>query len=125
MENFGQFMYEKCLNFSVRMVNLSRYLQESKKEFAISKQVVRSATSIGANLAEAQFGTSKKDFLAKCYISLRETAETLYWLDVLLHAELITQQEYNSLYNDCEELKKLFVSITNSTKNNMKGPFPL
>ena len=117
MENFGLYLYDKCVQFSVRMVRLASYLQNDRKEYVISKQVCRSGTSIGANLAEAQYGSSKKDFLAKCYISLRETNETLYWLDVLVKSELINQQQYQSLHDDATELKKLFISITNKTKS--------
>lgn len=120
MENFRQFIYEKCLDFAVRIVKLSRYLQMEKKEYTISKQIGRSGTSIGANLSEAQYGTSRKDFLAKCYISLREANETCYWLDLLLRTEYITQDEYQSLNGDCVELKKIFISITNKTKESLE-----
>ncbi|MDD6518477.1 MAG: four helix bundle protein [Prevotella sp.] len=116
MDNFRDFMYNKCLNFSVRMVKLGQYLQTEKHDFVISKQIVRSGTSIGANLAEAQYGSSLKDFLAKCYISLRESSETLYWLEILRRTELISEEQHTSLYRDCEELKKLLVSITATTK---------
>ncbi len=118
MENFRQFIYDKCLDFAVRMIKLTRYLQDEKCEYVASKQVCRSGTSIGANLAEAQYGTSRKDFLAKCYISLRESNETLYWLEVLHRSELLSDVEYQSLYDDCVELKKLFNSITRKTKEN-------
>ena len=116
MDNFRDFMYNKCLNFSVRMVKLGQYLQTEKHDFVISKQFVRSGTSIGANLAEAQYGSSLKDFLVKCYISLRESSETLYWLEILRRTELISEEQHTSLYRDCEELKKLLVSITATTK---------
>ena len=116
MDNFRDFMYNKCLNFSVRMVKLGQYLQTEKHDFVISKKIVRSGTSIGANLAEAQYGSSLKDFLVKCYISLRESSETLYWLEILRRTELISEEQHTSLYRDCEELKKLLVSITATTK---------
>jgi hypothetical protein len=73
-------------------------------------------TSIGANLAEAQYGISRKDFHSKCYISLKETAETMYWLVVLRRAELLSEDEYESMNNDAEELKRLFMSITKNSK---------
>ena len=120
MDNFRQFLYNKCLSFSVRIVRVSQYLQKEKQLYVISNQICRSGTSIGANLAEAQYGSSRKDFLAKCYISLRESFETCYWLDVLFQADLISERQYSSLYEDCTELKKLFISITNKTKNNLK-----
>lgn len=109
MENFGVFLYDKCVSFSVRIVKLTQYLQREKHEYVVSKQICKSGTSIGANLSEAQYGTSKKDFLAKCYISLRESYETCYWLEVLLKANYITDKQYQSLNNDCIELKKMIV----------------
>ncbi len=117
MDNFGGFIYSKCLDFSIRMAKLYTYLQE-EKEYVFSKQILRSGTSIGANLAEAQHGISRKDFLAKAHISLKETAETMYWLEILHRAGYLTDAQFSSLFNDCEELKKLFVSIIKTTKQN-------
>lgn len=119
MDNFRQFLYEKSLAFAVRISKLAHYLQKNHKEYVLSDQIGRSGTSIGANLTEAQYGSSRKDFLAKCYIALREATETLYWLDVLVRAGFITEEQYTSLYNDALELKKLLVSITNTTKKSM------
>ena len=121
MENFREFIYTKCLDFSIRIARLYTYLQENKKEFVFSKQILRSGTSIGANLAEAQYGISRKDFLSKSYISLKETAETMYWLEILRRADYLKEDEFLSIYNDCEELKKLFMSITKTTKNSMNN----
>ena len=119
MEDFRSFIYQKYVDFSIRIVKLYQYLTEEKKEFVISKQILRSGTSIGANLAEAQYGVSRKDFLSKTYISLKETAETMFWLDVLCKSEYLTEKEYQSIMSDCEELKKLFVSITKTTKQSL------
>ena len=105
------------MGFAVDIVNLYKKLCEEKKEYIISKQILRSGTSIGANLYEAQKGISKKDFLAKIYISLKETAETEYWIELLLKTNYITKEEYNKLYSKCKELTKLFDSITKSTKS--------
>ena len=121
MKDFRSFIYTKCVDFSIRIVNLYRYLTEEKKEYVISKQILRSGTSIGANLAEAQYGISKKDFLSKTYISLKETAETMFWLDVLYRSDYLCEKEYSSIMNDCEELKKLFMSITKSTKESLNN----
>lgn len=121
MDNFRQYIYDKCVGFAIRMVKLTRYLQQEKHEYVVSKQICKSGTSIGANLAEAQYGASRKDFLAKYYISLREASETCYWLEVLLKAELITDKQYQSLNNDCVELKKIFNSITNKTKSTINN----
>ena len=117
MENFGSFIYNKCLDFAIRITKLYIFLTEEKKENVLSKQILRSGTSIGANLAEAQYGTSKKDFLAKAYISLRETAETMYWLEILKRSNYLTEEQYSSIYKDCEELKKLFMSITKKRRS--------
>ena len=120
MEDFRSFVYNKCVDFSIRIINLNRYLTEEKREFVTSNQILRSGTSIGANLAEAQYGISKKDFLSKAYISLKETAETMYWLDVLFRSKYLNKNEYDSIMSDCEELKKLFMSITKTTKESLK-----
>lgn len=120
MENFGGFIYSKCLDFSVQITRLYSYLVE-KREYVISKQILRSGTSIGANLAEAQYGISRNDFLSKIYISLKETAETMYWLEVLKRAGVLEEVYYQSLFQDCDELKRLFVSITKTTKQNIQN----
>ena len=107
----------KSLAFAKRIVKVYRYLCDEKKEYVLSKQVLRSGTSIGANIAEAQYGSSRKDFLAKLYIALKECAETLYWLELLFSCEYLSEAEYRSLFSDCEELRKLLSSITKSTRD--------
>ena len=119
MEDFRNFIYSKCLDFSIRISRLYTFLSNERKEFVFSKQILRSGTSIGANLAEAQYGITKKDFLSKVYISLKETAETMYWLEVLHRAGHLTDEQFQSIFNDCEELKKLFMSITKTTKKSL------
>jgi len=111
---------EKSLAFAKRIVNAYRYLCEEKKEFVLSKQVLRSGTSIGANIAEAQYASSKKDFLNKMYIALKECAETLYWLELLHACDTLDGKEYASLNSDCTEIQKLLVAITKSTKSALK-----
>ena len=108
---------QKSLAFAKRIVGVFNYLQTEKKEFVLSKQLLRCGTSIGANLAEAQYGSSRKDFLNKVYIALKECAETLYWLELLHSCEYLAEKEYQSLYSDCEELRKILSAITKSTKN--------
>ena len=112
---------EKSKLFAVRVVRLYQYLANDKKEFVLSKQVLRSGTSIGSNLSEAIYGISKKDFLSKVFISLKECAETLYWLELLYKTSYITEQEYNSLNEDCTELVKLFTSIAKTTSSNLNS----
>ena len=102
----------KSKKFSVRIINLYKYLCDKKNEYVLSKQILRSGTSIGANIAESECAISKKDFLSKIYIALKESAETLYWLDLLYETEYITDSQYKSLYADCEEIKKMLSSTT-------------
>ena len=83
----------------------------------LSKQLLRSGTSIGANISEAQYASSRKDFLNKLYIALKESAETLYWLELLYSCDYLSSPEYKSLYQDCEELRKLLSSITKSIRD--------
>jgi four helix bundle protein len=116
MSEYGDFLMEKAMSFSIRIVKLYTYLKDEKKEYVLSKQMLRSGTSIGANLSEAQCAISKKDFLAKVYISLKESSETLYWITLLHKTNYLTEEEFNSIYKDCEELKKLLISITKNTK---------
>ena len=121
MSDFGHLLEDKCMNFSIRIIGLCRFLNEDKHEYRIADQMFRSGTSIGANIAEAQCAISKKDFIAKLYISLKESNETLYWLRLLQKTQYITDKQYESIYKDCEELKRMLVSITKkmTTANNI------
>ena len=112
MSDFGHLLEDKCMNFSIRIIGLCRFLNEEKHEYRIADQMFRSGTSIGANIAEAQCAISKKNFIAKLYISLKESNETLYWLRLLQRTQYITNKQYESVYKDCEELKRMLVSIT-------------
>ena len=105
--------------FAIRIVRLYQFLTSEKKEFVLSKQVLRSGTSIGANLSEAIYGISKKDFLSKVFISLKECAETLYWLELLYKTSYLSEEEFNSLNEDCTELVKLFTAIAKTTSSNL------
>ena len=110
----------KSKRFAIRIVKLYKYLCDEKKEYVLSKQLIRSGTSIGANLAEAECAISKKDFLSKVYIALKECAETIYWLELLYETDFLTENEYVSIKSDCEELRKMLSSTTktiNSTLN--------
>lgn len=120
MSSFGDIMKDKCMNFAVRMVNLCRFLNKEKQEYRIADQLFRSGTSIGANYNEAQCAISRKDFLAKVYIALKECNESLFWIELLRKTNYISQQQFDSIYPDCEELKKLLVSISKSTRENEK-----
>ena len=113
-------VFDKSKDFAIRIVNLYKYLCETKKEYVLSKQVLRSGTSIGANIAESEFAISKKDFMSKLYIALKEATETLYWLELLYKTEYIDNQMYRSMYNDCEEIKKILQASTKTLNNNLK-----
>lgn len=108
----------KSKSFAIRIIKLYGYLCESKKEFVISKQLLRSGTSIGANIVEASCGFSRKDFLAKTYIAFKECAETIYWLELLHETGYLTEQEFSSIYSEAVELSKILSSITKTTKEN-------
>lgn len=109
-------LLDKSLKFAARIVKLHKYLIKEKHENIISKQIIRSATSIGANANEAIYGQSKADFLAKLHISLKETAETEYWLRLLVLSDYITETEGKSLLDDCLEIKRILVSSINTAK---------
>ena len=111
-------LLEKSLLFAARIIKLHKYLISKKQENIISNQIIRSATSIGANANEAIYGISRADFIAKLHISLKETAETEYWINLLYLSDYITEQEKNSLVNDCLEIKKILVSTINTAKEN-------
>lgn len=109
----------KSLEFAKRIVNMYKYLSDEKKEYVLSKQLLKSGTSIGANIAEASCGISKKDFLSKMYIAFKECAEAKYWLELLFSCEFINQNEYNSINNDCNELMKMLSAITKTTNSSL------
>ncbi len=102
--------------FSVRIINLHKYLENVKKEFAMSNQIYRCGTSIGANVAESINAQSTKDFISKLNIALKETDETEYWLRCLYHSGYITEKQYKSVFNDCHEILKILMSIVKTMK---------
>ena len=106
----------KSFAFSVRIVNLHRYLSRKKNEFVISRQICKSGTSIGANIAEAQQAQTRPDFLSKLNISLKETTETLYWLRLLEATDYLTKSEYESIASDCIELEKILTASVKAIK---------
>lgn len=111
-------LLDKSLKFAARIVKLHKYLIKEKHESIISKQIIRSATSIGANANEAIYGQSKADFLSKLHISLKETAETEYWLRLLVLSDYITETEGKSLLDDCLEIKRILVATLTTAKQN-------
>ena len=107
---------EKTFVFAVRIINLYKYLCEEKKEFVLSKQILRSGTSIGANIEESIGGQSDKDFLMKITIAYKEARETAYWLKLLLATNYLNQEQANSLLSDAEEICKIISKIQISMK---------
>ena len=107
---------QKSFQFAVRIVKLYKYLSERKKEYILSKQLLRSGTSIGANIAESQQAQSRADFLSKLEIALKEASETKYWLRLLKETDYLTLSEFDSIYPDCVEIEKILVSIVKATK---------
>lgn len=109
---------DKSILFASRIVKLHQYLIRTKKETVISKQIIRSGTSIGANINEANYGQSKADFIAKMQIALKETAETEYWIRLLILSDYISEDMGNSLLDDCLEIKRILISSLNTAKCN-------
>ena len=109
---------DKSFAFAVRIVNLYKYLTEQKKEYVMSKQLLRSGTSVGANVTEAQRAQSKPDFISKMSIALKEAYEVEYWLRLLWTTEYIEGNAYKSLSDDSEELISLLMAISKAAKNN-------
>lgn len=102
--------------FAIRIVNMYKYLCENKKEYVMSKQLLRSGTSIGANVREAKRAQSTPDFYTKLTIALKEADETTYWLDLLHETGYLSQIEYDDVAKDCEELLRILVSATKTLK---------
>ena len=106
----------KSYAFAIRVVKLYKHLSQEKKEFVLSKQMLRSGTSIGALIKEAEHAQSKADFLNKMNVALKEANETEYWLMLMKDTEYFSETEFQSIKNDCSELLKLLISIVKSTK---------
>lgn len=109
-------LIDKSVAFAARIVKLHQHLLKVKKEVIISKQIVRSGTSIGANINEANYGQSKADFVSKMHIALKETAETEYWLKLLHMSGYIDDKMCDSLLEDCFEIKRILIASINTAK---------
>ena len=106
---------DKSFQFAVRIVKLCAYLRKEKKEYTLSKQLLRSGTSIGANVAESQQAQSRADFNAKLNIALKEAVETNYWLRLMRSTDILTEPEFRSIIQDCRELEKMLTAIIKTT----------
>jgi len=109
---------EKSYDLAIRIVKLCQLLQKQKNEFVLSKQLLRSGTAPGALIREAEHAESKKDFIHKMSIGLKEINETEYWIRILFDTGYITKQEFDSIHADVEEVLKLFISIVKKSKTN-------
>jgi four helix bundle protein len=116
MENV---LKSKSLSFAIRIVNLVRFLNSDKSEFVISKQILRSGTSIGAMIAEAEFAESKLDFIHKLAIAQKEANETIYWLILLKETEFLSNNQFEDIHNNAVELLKLLTSSIKTTKSRL------
>lgn len=111
---------DKSYQFSIRIINLYKFLKNDKHEYVLSKQILRCGTSVGANIEEAIGGISKKDFIAKLQISYKEARESHYWLRLLKDTEYIDENMFQSLITDCEEILKLLSKILETSKLNLQ-----
>ena len=111
---------ERSLGFAIRIVKLKDYLVKEIKEYELAKQILKSGTGIGANIAEAQQAQSKADFLSKMNIALKECTETKYWLRVLKGSKKLTEHEFESVYNECVEIEKILSAIVKTTKSRLE-----
>lgn len=112
-------VWSKSFAFALRIVKMSKYLQTEKREYVLSKQVLRSGTAIGALVREAEHAQSKADFLNKMNIALKEANETDYWIELLYQSGEISRESYQSIKPDIQELLKLLVSIVKTSKENI------
>ena len=111
--------YEKSKKFAVRIIRLYQHLSGTKSEYTLSKQLLRSGTSIGANIKEALNGQSSKDFLSKMNVALKEAGESEYWLELLHETGYLSDVEYESINPDCLELIKILTSVVKTTKTKL------
>lgn len=107
----------KSFQFAIRIVRLYKFLCEEKKEYIMSKQLLRAGTSIGANVTESQQAQSKPDFVSKISIALKEASETKYWIKLLGATEYLSENQTKSILDDCVEIEKILVTILKSAKN--------
>ena len=113
---------EKSYAFAIRVINLAKFLREEKKDFILSKQIVRCGTSIGANIEEASGAQSNNDFIAKLHISLKEAKETHYWVRLLRDTEYISKEQAQSLIDDIDEIITILTKSLKTIKSNNVSP---
>ena len=111
---------DKSKSFALRIIKLYTFLKEERSEYVLSRQILRSGTSISANVRESKNAQSNLDFISKLSIALKEADETAYWLELLVESSIITQIQFDSLYSDLNEIISLLTSIIKTTKNKTK-----
>lgn len=110
---------QKSFDFSIRIVRLYQYLTENKNEYILSKQLLRSGTSVGALIRESEHAESKSDFIHKLAIAQKEINEVIYWLELLNATDYLSENQFESIHNDAIEIIKLIITIIKTTKNNL------
>ena len=118
--NYDNIIVVKSKAFALRIIRLYKYLKDNQVDYILLRQLLKSGTSIGANVKESIRGQSKPDFYAKLNIALKEASETEYWLELLYESEYITKEQFDSIYADCQEVIKILVSITKTQKLNLE-----
>ncbi len=113
-------MLTKAKDFAVDIIKITKEISTNNKEYVLTKQLVRSATSVGANIHESKYASSKADFVAKMQIALKECYETEYWLELLNRSEYMSDDNYKALNNQCGSIRKMLISSINTTKANSK-----
>ena len=119
MNEDNNILKNKSKAFAIRIVNLNRHLRKYDKETVLSKQILRSGTSIGANISESVYAQSKADFITKLHIALKEASETEYWIELLADTDYLTEPEKLSLLKDCRELIKMLIASINTVKKQL------
>ena len=120
MNKTAVMLHQKSFEFAVRVVKLARFLSDKKQDWVLARQILRSGTSIGANIRESRFAQSKADFISKLSIALKESSETQYWLELLSATALLTKKQYASLKTDLDWLVGTLVNVIKSSKRNLK-----
>ena len=120
MNETAVMLHQRSFEFAVRVVKLARFLSDKKQDWVLARQILRSGTSIGANIRESRFAQSKADFISKLSIALKESSETQYWLELLSATALLTKKQYASLKMDLDWLVGTLVNVIKSSKRNLK-----
>jgi four helix bundle protein len=113
-------IYNKSFNLALDIIDLYKYLCTYKKEYILSKQILRSGTSIGANISEALFAQTKRDFISKMHIALKETSETIYWINLLSRSSYIDENKTSRFLNSLDEISRILRSIITTSKENLE-----